>query len=143
MKRPFIFFTIPLILGVVFSYYINISTYVVSLLLFIFILVEIFKSNKLDILFLAILFFLLGIFLTNLNRNIILFGLYGKEYSQFLVGRSNGINIDMEDVFSEVSQNININGGGNKQIVQGKCESKSLDLVLEKFYENIMGEIKN
>ena len=82
-------------------------------------------------------------YLTNLNRNIILFGLYGKEYSQFLVGRSNGINIDMEDVFSEVSQNININGGGNKQIVQGKCESKSLDLVLEKFYENIMGEIKN
>ena len=67
MKRPFIFFTIPLILGIVFSYYINISTYVVSLLLFIFILIEIFKSNKLDILFLAILFFLLGIFLTNLN----------------------------------------------------------------------------
>lgn len=69
MKRPFVYFTIPLILGIVFSYYININTYVILSLLIVFILIQIIRLNRPKISHLLFSLFLLGIFLTNLNLN--------------------------------------------------------------------------
>ena len=85
----------------------------------------------------------IAIYLTSLNRNIVLFGLCNGDYAQFLVGKSTEININMKNIFEEVSKDMEIQGGGNTQIVQGKCEKKNLNLVLEKFYENIIREIKD
>ena len=82
-------------------------------------------------------------YLMGLNKNIILLGLYNKEYSQFLVGRSSEIDINMKNIFKNISENLDIKGGGSNQVVQGKCKKDSLDLVLKSFYENIIGEIKN
>ena len=82
-------------------------------------------------------------YLMDLNKNIILFGLCNNEYSQFLIGRSSEIDINMKNIFKNISENLDIKGGGNNQVVQGKCETDNLDLVLKSFYENIIGEIQN
>lgn len=82
-------------------------------------------------------------YLMGLNKNIIILGLYNKEYSQFLIGRSSEIDINMKNIFKNISENLDIKGGGNNQVVQGKCETDNLDLVLKSFYENIIGEIQN
>ena len=82
-------------------------------------------------------------YLMDLNKNIILFGIYNKEYFQFLIGRSSDININMKNIFKNVSENLDIKGGGSNQVVQGKCEKNNLDLVLNSFYENIIREIQN
>lgn len=85
----------------------------------------------------------IGSHLLDLNSNIVIFGINSDKSSQFLVGRSSEININIKDIFKEVSQDLAIKGGGNSQVVQGKCEEKDLDLVLEKFYESIIREISN
>ena len=82
-------------------------------------------------------------YLMGLNKNVILFGIYNKEYSQFLIGKSSEIDINMKNIFKNISENLDIKGGGSNKVVQGKCEKNNLDLVLKSFYENIIGEIQS
>ncbi|NMA86903.1 MAG: ComEC family competence protein, partial [Tissierellia bacterium] len=79
MKRPFLFFIIPLIIGIVFAYYIDINIYVIFFLLIFFILIGVFKFNRFGSLILGILFFLLGILLINLKLNTSLLINYTNE----------------------------------------------------------------
>lgn len=67
MRRPFLYFTIPLILGVVFSYFINVNTYLVLFLLVLLILAYgiALKLNQSNFNILLIAFLLLGILLAN------------------------------------------------------------------------------
>lgn len=71
MKRPFLYLTIPLILGVVFAYFINVSTYMVVFLLLFSILFYIIKLelNKSNFIILLFSCFLLGTLITNLKAN--------------------------------------------------------------------------
>lgn len=71
MKRPFVFMSIPLIIGIIVSYYLNINTFPIILLLIFSI--GIFALNlikeKSNFLILFFVFLLLGIGITNLNLN--------------------------------------------------------------------------
>lgn len=109
MKRPFIFFTISLLLGIVFSYYINISTYILLFIIFLIILIEIVKSDKFSILFLAMLFFLLGIFLNNLKFNSSLL----IKYTNFPVELKGKV-MDIKDVSANKSKYILLVNNLNK-----------------------------
>ena len=71
MRRPFLFLAIPLILGVVFAYFINVNTYIITFLLLISLLfhmikLKLNKSYTLNLLFSC---FLLGILILNLRGN--------------------------------------------------------------------------
>lgn len=71
MKRPFVYFTIPMLLGVVFYYYIEVSTYLILFLLIFSLIIFLLKlkfnvSTKINLL---VSFLLLGIFLANLKVN--------------------------------------------------------------------------
>ena len=69
MKRPFIYFTIPMLLGVVFYYYIRINTYIILFLLILSLTIYLIKlkfnhSTKVNLL---ISFLLLGILIAIFN----------------------------------------------------------------------------
>ena len=71
MRRPFLYLTIPLILGVIFSYFINVSTYIIVFLLsfsILFYMIRL-KLNKSNFMILLFSCFLLGLLITNLKAN--------------------------------------------------------------------------
>jgi alanyl-tRNA synthetase len=79
--------------------------------------------------------------LNSLDNNIIIFGIDGTENSQFIASRSPNININMKNIFKEISQEIDIQGGGSPQTVQGGCTKDELDLILKGFYERIINSL--
>mgnify|MGYP000906044682 FL=1 len=79
--------------------------------------------------------------LNSKDNNIIIFGIDGTENSQFIASRSPNININMKNIFKEISQEIDIKGGGSPQTVQGGCAKDELDLILKGFYERIINSL--
>ena len=71
MRRPFIFFTIPILLGIVFYYYIDVSIYSILFLLILIIIINLvllkFKSSIDKSLLIS--FFLLGMVLAGVRSN--------------------------------------------------------------------------
>jgi len=74
------------------------------------------------------------------KNTIVLFGLAEDDKCQFLIGRSEDININMSDIFKSVIDIIGGKGGGNNQLVQGggpkienldKCLDTGLSLIKE------------
>lgn len=71
MNRPFIYFTIPILFGIVFYYFIEINIFITLILLVLFLIVNLIrlKLNLTIKINLFISFFLLGILLTGLKSN--------------------------------------------------------------------------
>ncbi len=80
-------------------------------------------------------------YLNSLNNNIIIFGIEGTETSQFIASRSSNIDINMKNILKEISQDMDIKGGGSPQTVQGGCKNDELDLILKGLYEGIMNSL--
>jgi len=59
--------------------------------------------------------------LSNNENIVVLMGVSSSEKSQFIIGRSTDLQVNMKNVFDENIKLINGNGGGNKQVVQGGC----------------------
>ncbi len=76
--------------------------------------------------------------INTLKNNILILGLNNKNNANYIISRSSNININMKNIHNEITQNINIKGGGSPQTVQGACNRKELDFVLENFYEKIV-----
>ncbi len=76
--------------------------------------------------------------INTLKNNILILGLNNKNNANYIISRSSNININMKNIHNEITQNINIKGGGSPQTVQGACNREELDFVLEKFYEKII-----
>lgn len=75
---------------------------------------------------------------TNLrnNKNIIcILGLNANDKSQFLLSRSDNVDIDMMDVFKKISKAKDIKGGGNSLRVQGGCDVDELNIIINSAYE--------
>lgn len=69
MKRPFIFVVIPILLGIVFCYYIKVSIFIVSLLLVLSIIVNLIRLRHDNSIYVGLLvtLFLLGIFIAEIK----------------------------------------------------------------------------
>ncbi|MBU5427139.1 DNA internalization-related competence protein ComEC/Rec2 [Tissierella pigra] len=85
MKRPFVFITIPFILGIVFSYYIEIRLITILIFLFFILILYIinFSKDKSNNIFLLLILFTFGIILAkyNLNNSFLI----SKEGEEFLL----------------------------------------------------------
>ena len=78
-------------------------------------------------------------YLNTIEDTIIICGIECVEKtSQFIISRSDNLNINMKIIFKELSKNIDVKGGGSPQTVQGGCSKNELDLILREFYENII-----
>lgn len=73
-----------------------------------------------------------------IENTIILFGVKGNSTGQFIISRSQNLNINMKKLLEEVSQNIEIKGGGSPQTIQGGCSIDKLDDVIKTFYDKIL-----
>lgn len=82
-------------------------------------------------------------YLTDLDNNMIIFGLNNESYAQFLVGRSKDLKINMKTVFDDVKNKLDLKGGGKDELVQGRCQLEDLDLVLEEFLKATLREINS
>lgn len=77
-------------------------------------------------------------YLNSLENIIIIFGIDGIETSQFIISRSDDLNINMKNILKEISKKIDIKGGGSPQTVQGGCLKDELNLILKGFFDEII-----
>ena len=80
-------------------------------------------------------------YLNSLENIIVIFGIDGIEANQFIISRSNDLNINMKSIFKEISKKIDIKGGGSPQTVQGGCSKDELDSILKSFFEEITNSL--
>lgn len=78
---------------------------------------------------------------SNLNRSqenlIQIYSIKTEELGQFLICKSKDLDIDLKDIFDNVSNRIIIKGGGNKQMIQGATSIAILENVMNKFKTEI------
>ncbi len=73
-----------------------------------------------------------------IENTITFFGIRGKDTGQFIISRSQNIEVNMKKILEEISQNIKIRGGGSPQTVQGACPMNMLDKTLKAFYDKVV-----
>lgn len=72
-----------------------------------------------------------------IENTIVLFGVEGKGTGQFILSRSQNLQINMKEIFEEISQDMEIRGGGSPQTIQGGCPIDMLDKTLKAFYNKV------
>lgn len=83
---------------------------------------------------------------TYLNNSYDLIQIYGTIYEntgQFVVNASKDYNINLKDIFKEISEEFEIKGGGSPNTVQGACISEKLEALLNRFFEKIKAALIN
>lgn len=73
-----------------------------------------------------------------IENTIVIFGIRGKDAGQFIISRSQNIEVNMKKILEEISRDIEIRGGGSPQTVQGRCPMGMLDKTLKFFYDKIV-----
>lgn len=73
-----------------------------------------------------------------MGSNIILLGIDNLKNSQFLIARSKKLDINLKNIFNNISKQQKIKGGGSPQIVQGGCNKEELNGILKAFYDEII-----
>ena len=88
----------------------------------------------------------INIIASDLNKNqeklIQIYSIPNDEMGQFLISRSKDLNINLKEVFEEVSKKIIIKGGGSSQQIQGSASINTLDKVMDMFKIEIKKRIK-
>ena len=80
-------------------------------------------------------------YLNSIENIVTVFGIDGIKTSQFIISRSNNLNMDMKNIFKELSKKMDLKGGGSSQTVQGGCPKEQLDSVLKNFFEEIVNNL--
>jgi len=75
--------------------------------------------------------------LNSMENNIIILGIDNPANSQFIVSRSNNIDINLKTILSNISKKEKIKGGGSPQTIQGGCNIEDLNRILKTFYNEI------
>ena len=73
-----------------------------------------------------------------IENTIVLFGVEGKDTGQFILSRSQNLQINMKEIFEEISQDMEIRGGGSPQTIQGGCPIDMLGKTLKAFYDRVI-----
>lgn len=71
------------------------------------------------------------------NKLIQIYSIANDEIGQFLISRSDDLDLDLKEVFERVSNQIIIKGGGHKQMIQGASSLPILDNVIKIFIKEI------
>jgi alanyl-tRNA synthetase len=75
----------------------------------------------------------MGSWLTNTNERLVLiFGIEGSSISQFMISKSKDVELELNDIYKELSSLYQIKGGGNSNTVQGSISSSHLNGLLER-----------
>lgn len=74
----------------------------------------------------------------NKKENLIqIFKLQSENHGMFLIAKSQNLSIDLKEVFDTISKKIIVQGGGNKDRIQGTTSLIIIDKVLEMLYREI------
>jgi alanyl-tRNA synthetase len=74
----------------------------------------------------------MGGWLTNTYDSLVLlFGIEGSSISQFMVSKSKNVELELNDIYKELSSSRQIKGGGNSNTIQGSVASNQLQVLLE------------
>ncbi|WP_313756342.1 DHHA1 domain-containing protein [Tissierella sp.] len=84
----------------------------------------------------------ISVHLNNIEKSIQIYGSKYENKGQFLISVSKDLNINLKDIFKEVSEEFEIKGGGSPQTIQGGCSLDDLDNLLNIFFENIKSKTK-
>lgn len=81
--------------------------------------------------------------LNKTNENLIqIYSISTAEMGQFLITRSKDLDINLKDIYKEVSDKIIIKGGGSPQMIQGVSSIAVLDKVMTMFEKEIKKILK-
>lgn len=74
----------------------------------------------------------------NTSKSVVqIYGSTNGDKAQFMVSKSNEININLQDIFKNISSELEIKGGGSPNTVQGSCSLTDLEKLMEMFLEKI------
>lgn len=80
-------------------------------------------------------------YLNNSKSVVQIYGLKTLDNAQFMVSKSQEININLKDIFKLISSELELKGGGSQNSIQGSCSvmdlEKLMQLFLDKIKENI------
>lgn len=79
----------------------------------------------------------MAIYLNNTYDLVQIYGSTHENIGQFLVSITEDCNINLKNIFKEVSEEFDIKGGGSPTIIQGKCAIEDLEELLDLFLEKI------
>ncbi len=72
----------------------------------------------------------------NQKKNIIqIYSVQENSSYKFIISRSDDLDIDLNSIFEEIKQNLDVKGGGSKSSIQGAASSDLIDILLSRFYE--------
>lgn len=80
--------------------------------------------------------------LNNKNKLIQIYSISNGETAQFLISRSDDLDINLREIFNNISQKIIVKGGGSPQMIQGGSSIILLDTVIKMFYKEIRNYFK-
>ena len=75
-----------------------------------------------------------------LNNNYNLIQIYGTRHEnigQFFISVSKKLNINLKNIFKDISEELDLKGGGTPETVQGKCSVEDLEELLSRFSQRI------
>lgn len=76
-------------------------------------------------------------YLNNSKSVVQIYGSTNGNKAQFMVSKSNEININLQDIFKLISLELELKGGGSPNTVQGSCSLIDLEKLMEMFLEKI------
>lgn len=75
--------------------------------------------------------------LNDKERLVQIYGISNEESSQFLISRSNDLDLDLKDIFNIVKKERQIKGGGSSQMIQGGVPKEELEGLIKEFFDEI------
>jgi alanyl-tRNA synthetase len=76
-------------------------------------------------------------YLNNSKSVVQIYGSTNSNKAQFMVSKSKEININLQDIFKLISSELELQGGGSPNSVQGSCSLTDLEKLMEMFLEKI------
>lgn len=88
----------------------------------------------------------LGLIASQLNDSkeklIQVYGIQNADIAQFYISLTKDIDINLKDIYQIISTKFDIKGGGNTNLIQGKCKTEDINSIMVMFIEQIVKENK-
>lgn len=81
-------------------------------------------------------------YINSKENTIQIYGLYNNDKAQLYVSRAEDLDVNLSEIFKDLSKEYQIKGGGNKSSVQGQVKPDELPGILKDFYEKVITKIK-
>lgn len=81
-------------------------------------------------------------YLGDSDKLIQIYGISNEDKSQFYISRTKDLDVNLQEIYKDISSTFQIKGGGNPNTVQGGSNKDDLIPIMEKFAEKIRKELK-